>query len=225
MPTHAIARDRRTALYLEAPELFLKMLDVELALLEQDANHLDLRPAARLNGSSDLPWEVLHPDLFSRFPGIRFFDYTKVPERMDAFLDRPEWPGNYHLTFSAQANNHQQCRRLLARGGTVAAVFWPAIPASFWGFPVINGDKHDARFLDPVASIVGLTAKGLARTDLSGFTLRPCPQCGPSAPELTLRSVPTDRQSNVVHQCNRCGFTLRQAHTLPMPAAAHSLAA
>lgn len=37
MPTHAVARDRRTALYLEAPHLFLQMLTLELTLLEHEA--------------------------------------------------------------------------------------------------------------------------------------------------------------------------------------------
>jgi len=225
MPTHAIARDRRTALYLEDPDLFLKLLDVELTLLEEDAARLGFRAAARLNGSSDLPWEALHRDIFRRFPRIRFFDYTKVPQRMDGFLDRSDWPGNYHLTFSAQPNNHEQCRRILERAGTVAVVFWPEIPRSFWGFPVLNGDKHDARFLDPLGSIVGLTAKGLARTDRSGFTIRPCPRCGPSAPELELQSPAADRQAVMVHRCRCCGFSLRQSSPSSSSADVHSLAA
>ncbi len=79
MPTHAVARDRRTALYLEARQLFLQMLTVELTLLEREARRQGLQPAARLNGSSDLPWEDLHPEIFQRFPNIHFFDYTKKP--------------------------------------------------------------------------------------------------------------------------------------------------
>jgi len=214
MPTHARARDRRTALYLESPQLFRQMLNVELTLLEQDARRLHFRPAARLNGSSDLPWEVLHPDIFRSFREIRFFDYTKNPTRMKWFLERREWPGNYHLTFSAQPDNHHEARRILEQGGTVAVVFWPEIPRSFWGFPVINGDEHDARFLDPAGSIVALKAKGLAQSDLSGFTVRLCPHCGPSLPELRLQLTPTGRDRVVVHRCSRCHFTLRQTRRL-----------
>lgn len=180
MPTHAVARDRRTACYLQEPQLFLQMLGVELALLEQEARRQQLQPAARLNGSSDLAWEDLHPDIFQRFPNIRFFDYTKIPARMDRFLQRSNWPANYHLTFSAQATNHRQSRRFLEQGGTVAAVFWPHVPQTLWAHPVINGDSHDARFLDAAGVVVGLKAKGSAKADQSGFVIR-TPQVQPAS--------------------------------------------
>ena len=93
---------------------------------------------------------MFHPDIFRSFRKIRFFDYTKNPTRMKWFLQRREWPGNYHLTFSAQPNNHQEARRILEQGGTVAVVFWPEIPGSFWGFPVVNGDDP----VDILASIL-----------------------------------------------------------------------
>lgn len=172
MPTHALARDRRAALYLETPELFLKMLTVELSLFEQQARRLHLTPAVRLNGSSDLPWESLHPDIFSAFPAIQFFDYTKDVSRMRKFLNHTDWPANYYLTFSAHADNRKQSVQILEHGGTAAVVFWPARPSSFWGFPVLDGEEHDARFRDPNGVIVGLSAKGLARTDVTGFTVR-----------------------------------------------------
>ncbi len=135
------------------------------------AHRQGLQPAARLNGSSDLAWEDLHPEIFQRFPNIRFFDYTKNPARMNRFLQGSNWPVNYHLTFSAQPNNHEQSRRFLEQGGTVAAVFWPEVPQSFWGHSVINGDDHDARYLDKAGTIVGLKAKGSAKSDQSGFVI------------------------------------------------------
>ncbi len=172
MPTHALARDCRTALYVEKPQLFLQMLTVELSRLEEEAKRLGLVPAVRLNGSSDIPWERLHPELFTEFPNIQFFDYTKVPARMEQFLSDPTWPRNYHLTFSAQPGNHDKAREILEHGGTVAVVFWPEVPQTHWGFQVIDGDKHDARFLDQAGTIVGLTAKGRAKIDQTGFTVR-----------------------------------------------------
>ena len=51
-------------------------------------------------------------------------------------------------------------------------VFWPEVPDSYWGRSVIDGDAHDARFLDTAGSIVGLKAKGSAKSDLSGFVIR-----------------------------------------------------
>jgi hypothetical protein len=37
---------------------------------------------------------------------------------------------------------------------------------------VIDGDRHDARFLDGAGRIIALKAKGRARSDLTGFTDR-----------------------------------------------------
>ena len=180
MPTHALARDRRTALYVEKRQLFLQMLTVEISRLEEEARRLGLVPAVRLNGSSDLPWERLHPELFKEFPNVQFFDYTKVPARMERFLKDPTWPKNYHLTFSAQPHNHEAARNFLDQGGTVAVVFWPEVPQSHWGKPVIDGDKHDARFLDQAGTIVGLKAKGKAKHDQTGFTVRTAAEKAPA---------------------------------------------
>lgn len=172
MPTHALCRDRRTAFYLERPEAFETLLEIEIWTHVAKAKRLGLRPAVRLNGSSDLAWEVRHRGLFDAFPTVAFFDYTKNVARMKRFLARRAWPTNYHLTFSAAPGNHGEAKKILRNGGNVAVVFWPEVPTRFWDFPVIDGDKHDARFLDAPASVVALTAKGLARTDTTGFTVR-----------------------------------------------------
>jgi hypothetical protein len=47
-------------------------------------------------------------------------------------------------------------------------------PPALWALagrivPVIDGDAHDARFLDPSGVIVALAAKGRAKRDTSGF--------------------------------------------------------
>jgi hypothetical protein len=48
----------------------------------------------------------------------------------------------------------------------------PPYPATFWGYPVIDGDRDDLRFLDPAPCIVALKAKGAgARRDTTGFVL------------------------------------------------------
>ena len=177
MPTHALARDRRTAIYLQHPSRFSELLKLDLSRLQADARGCGLRPAVRLNGSSDLPWETRHPDLFAEFSDVAFFDYTKNPARMHAFLARDGWPSNYHLTFSAAPGNHEHAQTVLVAGGTVAVVSWPHIPRAFWGYPVLDGDTHDARFLDPKNTVVALLAKGLAQTDRTGFTVQVCPDC------------------------------------------------
>jgi hypothetical protein len=131
-----------------------------------------IKPAIRLNGTSDVRWELIKYDglnIFEIFPEIMFYDYTKIANRP---LDIP----NYKLTFSyseASAAYEKQCFIALKRGMNIAVVFRDkeSIPESFLGLPTIDGDKTDLRFLDPAQSIVALYAKGKARKDQSGFVI------------------------------------------------------
>lgn len=214
--THTDARDRRAALLVENPQLFIKRLRAELTLLETDALQYDLAPAVRLNGTSDLRWERLYPELFADFPQLQFFDYTKLQVRMSHHLNG-RLPQNYHLTFSADGSNHHHSIELLERGATVAVVFWPELPKTWWGFPVIDGDLHDARFIDPKGVVVGLRAKGVARVDTSGFTIRPCHNCGPTAPPMELKSVTEDSHRRTIHHCRLCGQQVTARWILPQP--------
>ena len=59
-------------------------------------------------------------------------------------------------------------------GGNVAAVFRKALPETWNGYKVINGDETDLRFLDEKNIIVGLVEKGLAKKDETGFVLECC---------------------------------------------------
>ncbi|QEG36205.1 GP88 family protein [Bythopirellula goksoeyrii] len=172
----ANARDRRSALYLEDQEHFMHLLRADLYYLRAEAKALGLVPAVRLNGTSDIPWERLHGELFTEFNDIQFYDYTKLRPRMWHFLrgrlvDQP-FPPNYHLTFSLSEKNNSDAEALLEAGGNVAVVFWPVVPDCWNGYHVIPADKHDARFLDKTGCVVGLSAKGIAREDLSGFVVR-----------------------------------------------------
>lgn len=123
---------------------------------------LQLQPCARPDGSTDIGWEripvvrngITYPNIMSAFPEIQFTDYTKNPHRMGRTL-----PPNYHLTFSASESNLDQCRQFLRAGKNVAMVFH-SMPTTWEGFPVINGDLHDLRHLDPKGVVVGLTPKG-----------------------------------------------------------------
>jgi hypothetical protein len=131
-----------------------------------------IKPAIRLNGTSDVRWELIKYNglnIFEIFPDIMFYDYTKIANRP---LDIP----NYKLTFSyseASAAYEKQCFIALKRGMNIAVVFRDkeSIPESFLGLPTIDGDKTDLRFLDPLQSIVALYAKGKARKDQSGFVV------------------------------------------------------
>jgi hypothetical protein len=50
----------------------------------------------------------------------------------------------------------------------VAYVFKNKLPKKFQGKRVIDGDKHDLRFLDPRGVVVGLLAKGSAKKAAAG---------------------------------------------------------
>lgn len=212
--THTEARDYRTALYLERPIVFVKRLRAELTLLVAEALQFGLRPAVRLNGTSDLLWERFDPDLFSDFPEIQFFDYTKLSYRMVKFLNG-EFPANYHLTYSVDACSPNESKYMLNQGANVAVVFWPFRPRTWWGYEVIDGDRHDARFLDPRGVIVGLLAKGLARVDTQGFTARPCATCGPSVDSMELVGIDEDTHRTTTHQCRKCQSMFKARWILP----------
>ena len=182
-------RGRRTELFLGNPDYFLKTLADALfgALLAADKRGGQL--AIRPNGTSDIPWERLKlplntwreglcttprgPDtLITMFPRIQFYDYTKNPLRMVEFTDGLNgWPPNYHLTFSAAEDNLGECLGTLEDGGNVAVVGRGEVPEDVWGYPTIDGDEDDLRFLDPRPSVVWLTPKGRAKRDESGFVV------------------------------------------------------
>ena len=60
----------------------------------------------------------------------------------------------------------------LRAGGNIAVVFdtkkGEELPSSFWGFPVVDGDKSDLIFLHPTNVVVGLRSKGKAKKAPTG---------------------------------------------------------
>lgn len=179
------ARVRRTQLFFRDRATFWAQLARDLERVITLAEKHGLRPAVRLNGTSDLPWErIAFPgapgrpaaaNVMSAYPDVTFYDYTKYP-----LAARRELPANYSLTFSLDTHNAADARRALERGRNVAVVFstarGAALPSAYvidgLQVPVIDGDAHDLRFLDPAGVIVGLRAKGPARRDHSGFVVQ-----------------------------------------------------
>jgi hypothetical protein len=175
--TNAIqeARKRKTrALFADRPA-FLATLAAEVRRFAQKARNSGLKPALRLNGTSDLAWERLAPDVLAvaRAEGVTLYDYTKSEARAKAQA--------YPLTFSrSERTTDAQIRDLTSRGVNVAVVFDRSVTTAQrqriarerWGADVIDGDASDLRFLDPRGVIVGLTAKGRARKDATGFVVR-----------------------------------------------------
>ena len=147
------------------------------------ANNRDSR--IRLNVFSDWMWERqslrvsseyakrygtgegLFSSVMEIFPDTQFYDYTKHFAR----VLRPR-PRNYHLTFSLSEANRSQAEQVLQSGGNIAAVVTEKA-GYLLGYPIIDGDLSDLRFLDPKGSVVGLKPKGSLRKTNSEFVYDP----------------------------------------------------
>jgi len=176
--TNAIqqARIRKTNLFYNDRDAFMTLLVNDIKLAIRQSAKLGLIPVFRLNGTSDLSWEkyeVLNTGrtIFEFFPDVQFYDYTKILGRKVSGI------ANYHLTFSAADGNDADVFRAIAQGMNVAVVFGIkktlAMPESYNGRSVFNGDESDLRFLDPKGVVVGLYAKGKAKKDTTGFVKYP----------------------------------------------------
>lgn len=162
------ARRRKTHQFFARRAEFMEQLATEVANHVRKAERKGFIPCIRLNGTSDLRWESIpvggYDNIFQMFPDVQFYDYTKVPGRD---LSIP----NYHLTFSLAESNEADAEAELQRGMNVAVVFH-GVPSEYLGAPVVDGDDSDLRFLDAPGVVVGLKAKGEAKTDTTGFVKR-----------------------------------------------------
>jgi hypothetical protein len=143
---------RRTFVYLNDREWFLKLLKAELnhrtamtELLGQGINF-------RLNVFSDIDWRFLTDELTH----ISFYDYTKVWTRKST--------PNYPLTFSAsEMTDNFSIFEKVSNGENVAVVFEvPSklkLPTEFLNLEVVSGEETDNRYDDPRGVIVGLVYK------------------------------------------------------------------
>lgn len=172
------ARIAKTILFFKHKQAFLDKLSKEIASKIKSAKKKNMEAVFRLNLTSDLPWERIRcqhdgKTIFEKFPEARFYDYTKVKSRMQAFLMGQKMPENYHLTFSRSEDdrNDYLTQKVLQSGGNVAIVFRNKLPENWNGFEVIDGDDHDLRFLDSSGVVVGLIEKGMAKKDETGFVL------------------------------------------------------
>jgi hypothetical protein len=162
------ARINKTRFFFNDRAKFIELLDKDIQKLKNKAKKLNLIPVVRLNGTSDLmPTEYVN--LIKKHSDINFYDYTKVLKRF-----KMDMPGNYSLTFSRSEENEAEAIEALKSGKNVAIVFEAInneLPILWNGYPVINGDESDLRFLDAKNVVVGLKAKGSAKKDTSGFVV------------------------------------------------------
>lgn len=151
---------------------FIDQLQNDINSLIRKAYKLGLRPAVRLNGTSDLNWQLIAPDLFKNNLDVQFYDYTKHLERNSIFA-------NYDLSYSLSESwtldpdycSKDQQQRLSDSDKRLVVVF-NKLPKYYMGREVISGDNHDLRFLDRNDVVIGLIPKGKAKKDKTGFVER-----------------------------------------------------
>jgi hypothetical protein len=161
------ARNWRTWLFFNHRQIFYARLYNEIRKFEKRCARLHLKPAIRLNGTSDIKYPR---QLFEYFKNIQFYDYSKIASNVKRSQDIE----NYDVTFSATENTKSKdIDALLAQNINVAIVFpYGKIPTKYHGHNVISGMNNDLRFLDDKGHIVGLYAIGKAKNDDTGFVKR-----------------------------------------------------
>lgn len=166
LPKQLGAKLRRTFMFNNEREGFLDLLLADVEKLKRIAAAEGLQPALRLNGSSDVTWERIVPGWAAL--GLQKYDYTKIP------VEHRHVDAGYHLTFSVEGLKDTARALGYLRAGQSVAVVVPEdlkhravrLGRSEEGFPIIDGDEADTRFLDPPGSIVLLKPKGYVRSEL-----------------------------------------------------------
>lgn len=187
--THRKARVAKTKLFRSFRSDFMAQLRGEVSFHAVKAAARGMTPTIRLNGTSDLAfWRWEHEWYDPAVQGLRMVEYTKRPatSQMLAARDRG-WSFTFSWSESVAALARSQSwadvgvNTAVVVAGSLGAkrTVDKAVAAalvqrgSLMGRDTIDGDKHDARFLDPqVGGWVVLKAKGDAHNDRTGFVVR-----------------------------------------------------
>ena len=165
------ARQNKTEYYLHDKKTFINQLASELIKIDKKASKNTNQTLIRLNGTSDLDFIFLLKKYanfdISNYNNLHFYDYTKILGKVKKYSNNK----NYTLTFSRAEDNEQDIFKAVQYGANVSAVFKGTLPQTYKGIPVIDGDKTDNEMLKYKGYILGLKAKGKARTDKSGFVI------------------------------------------------------
>lgn len=178
-------RIARTKQYFEDRPEFMRRLYRDIRAFMRKCERENLKPAIRLNGTSDLLWEkepfpvsdnkrgihMVYTNVFAAFPQVQFYDYTKVYKRFER-----EQPSNYFLALSyslASRKYAQACTRAHEEFGAslVIVVRDKEVKQFHVDLGGIDGDVHDLIFKHAPGSMIYLKAKGKARSDTSGFVI------------------------------------------------------
>jgi hypothetical protein len=164
------SRVKKTKLFFEEREFTVRWIIQEIASAKWKAKNEGRRFSVRLNNTSDISPEEFYVinrsgqkrNLLQLFPDVQFYDYTKVASRIELI----EKYHNYDITYSFNGYNEDLCKGMLRRNVRVAVVFNGTLPKMHMGYPVINADLYDMRYIDRTDVIVGLHYKRV-RTKLN----------------------------------------------------------
>lgn len=159
----ASARTNKTEWLLSDSKAFKTQLAKELSNFERLCVKTGVKPVVRLNTISDVNWR----DIKSQFKNITFVDYTKIASRITKALDNEK----YIFSYSNKPEYQQEVNRALKTSAPIAVVFRGGLPKSFLGRKVIDGDISDWDNANAGKVIIGLRAKGKAKSDASGFVV------------------------------------------------------
>lgn len=133
----------RTALYCKSQEMFWSLVDHEIRLHNRRVRRKGKTLVVRLDGTSQINIEEQAPWILDMHPDVIFQDYLKGPYKTG-------WTraNRYVVSSGTERDTEVTIRH---RNNVVFPVNVPKdapLPRMFMGRLVVDGDKHDLRFLD-----------------------------------------------------------------------------
>ena len=173
------ARIDKTVFFMTRREQFLQQLFEEIEKTHAKAQREGAQDYYRLGCNDSFGWWRF--GIVQRLAGCSFYDYYPLIALYRSILEgnplTDQIPANMRICWSRkETNTEDQVRTILGFGQNVAVVFHNGsegetgycgrgaykqrLPESYLGFPVIDGDESDIRFLDPQGGyVVGLRLK------------------------------------------------------------------
>jgi len=164
-----LSRDTKARQFMTQRPAYMREVHKQAKRVIAKAHKMGLKPALRFNGSTDVanaPREIA-----AAYPEVPVNEYTKSV-RFALENAAGMHPANLTVCFSRSEINEADCVKVLEAGGLVSVVFHGEIPATWNGFPTVDGDKHDLLHKQPKGHVVALKAKGAAKRDTTGFVVR-----------------------------------------------------
>ena len=163
------ARIVKTRLFFANKEVFMRLMIHEIVREREKAKKNGTFFSIRLNCTSDInpiAFAIGGKNILDIFPDVQFYDYTKVPNRINV----AQKYNNYDVTWSSDGSrkNREIGLAFLKKGGRVAVVYGEDdMPKTWYGYECGNGDETDYRPGD-IAPVCALKFKKTAHNYVNG---------------------------------------------------------